>query len=129
MALSYSQRFYSKIKPYLTDDECHIWDGAKNIYGYGNFQGKLAHRIAWKLAISEIPAEQLVCHKCDNPSCVNPRHLFIGSHLDNARDKMRKGRHQADNNKIYPSMVRDEILLNQLKDQIKNRREQRKLKA
>lgn len=70
----------------------------RNPLGYGMFrlhQNKsmaLAHRAAWELAKGPIPDGMLVCHKCDNPTCVNIEHLFIGSHQDNAADKMSKGR-------------------------------------
>jgi hypothetical protein len=77
---------------------CWIWRLARHHTGYGHFklQGKSwrAHRISWMLANDRsIPVGQHVCHTCDNPSCVNPAHLFLGSDLDNAQDRDRKGRH------------------------------------
>ncbi len=75
---------------------CWIWSGAKDKHGYGrisNGRGSLlkAHRVAFKATFGD-PGELFVCHKCDNPSCVNPDHLFLGSQLDNVRDMDWKGR-------------------------------------
>jgi hypothetical protein len=88
-------RFYKKVNK---TDSCHEWTACKNPAGYGlfNFGGQgmavLAHRFAWEISNGDIPDGMLVCHKCDNPSCVNPEHLFIGSHKDNMRDCVNKGR-------------------------------------
>jgi hypothetical protein len=75
---------------------CWLWTGAIASNGYGRFKvdGKpvVASRFAWSMANGEIPTGMLVCHKCDTPSCVNPNHLFIGSHQDNMDDRERKGR-------------------------------------
>jgi hypothetical protein len=62
-----------------------------------SFRGKmwLAHRVAWTEANGEIPPGIQVLHGCDNPPCWNEQHLFLGTNLDNMRDKMRKGRHVA----------------------------------
>jgi HNH endonuclease len=77
--------------------DCWLWDGSLNMYGYGKIKvdGKVwgAHRISFILHIGEMPDGMLVCHKCDNPSCVNPKHLFLGSPRDNTIDSVRKNRH------------------------------------
>lgn len=83
---------------YLVNKEtgCHEWIAAKNKNGYGltAYKGKSiqAHRLAWTIKFGEIPSGMFVCHKCDNPSCCNPDHLFIGSAYDNCQDMISKGR-------------------------------------
>jgi hypothetical protein len=78
------------------ENDCHVWTAGKTAAGYGeiNFDGetKLAHRVAYELLVGPIPDGLLVCHRCDNPSCVNPKHFFLGSSDDNAKDMARKGR-------------------------------------
>jgi hypothetical protein len=75
---------------------CWLWLGATSPSGYGNiyaFGSSLrAHRASWVIFRGAIPAGMHVLHKCDTPSCVNPDHLFLGSHADNMADKVRKGR-------------------------------------
>ena len=79
-----------------TTGECWLWTGATNLQGYGklNVNGKLqqAHRIAWELENGPVPDGLLVLHRCDNPACVRPAHLFLGTHGDNYKDMDRKGR-------------------------------------
>ncbi len=78
---------------------CWIWQGTcNNIGGYGQIHLKKgvlirAHRYYYELYYGKIPKGKHICHKCDNPPCVNPNHLFIGTHTDNMRDKVLKGRH------------------------------------
>jgi hypothetical protein len=75
---------------------CWLWTAAWNPQGYGQFtmpkRPQLAHRMAWTFYKGEIPTGVHVLHKCDTPACVNPDHLFLGSHQDNMTDAYRKGR-------------------------------------
>ena len=75
---------------------CLEWNGARNARGYGTrrYLGKscLAHRVAWILAHGDIPEGMCVLHRCDNPPCCNPEHLFLGTQADNIADMHAKGR-------------------------------------
>lgn len=89
-------RFWQKVQGRGTD-RCWLWTASAQESGYGSFyfDGQLdrAHRVSWKLAHGSIPDGAMVLHHCDNPRCVNPSHLFLGTNTDNMRDMIRKGRH------------------------------------
>lgn len=79
-------------------ESCWEWGGSKTFTGYGRvwIDGKhvYAHRLAWELTNGEIPKGMHICHRCDNPPCCNPEHLFLGTDADNTTDKMQKGRYK-----------------------------------
>lgn len=90
------KRFWAKVHK---TPKCWVWNGASQRGGYGVisagfWKGKIiaAHRLSWILKNGMISSTEIVCHKCDNPKCVRPSHLFIGTHADNVKDKIAKGR-------------------------------------
>ncbi len=86
-------RFFKNVKKTST---CWLWTGATQAYGYGYFGFRgvcyLAHRVSCEMVHGEIPEGMQALHKCDNPPCVNPEHLYIGTPLDNALDRKNKER-------------------------------------
>lgn len=88
-------RFHGKYTP-EPNSGCWIWLNARDRKGYGHtyVNGKTvgAHRMSWFIHNGAIPDGMMVLHKCDNPSCVNPMHLFLGSGQDNVDDKVAKDR-------------------------------------
>lgn len=88
------ERFWAKVRK---TDTCWLWTGATSA-GYGQFKHSgvnatvSVHRLAYESLVALIPPGLHVCHRCDVPTCVNPAHLFIGTHRDNMRDSSSKGR-------------------------------------
>jgi hypothetical protein len=93
-----AERFWAKVA--RQPDGCWIWSGSFGSGGYGRYSYKAggarrtvgAHRFAWEQHFGTIPRGMHVCHHCDTPACVRPDHLFLGTPLINARDKISKGR-------------------------------------
>lgn len=89
-------KFWSRVR-FAGINDCWPWKlKPRDPFGYGGFhfnnRTQLSHRVAWQLANGEIPIGLCVLHRCDNPPCVNPAHLFLGTKTDNARDRNAKGR-------------------------------------
>jgi hypothetical protein len=95
-------RFFAKVnargptQPHMPTP-CHVWTAYRLPYGYGVFTisraTKLAHRVAWEIANGKpVSKGKLVLHHCDNPSCVRPDHLHIGSQVENMREMRARGR-------------------------------------
>jgi hypothetical protein len=94
------ERFWKKV---IKTNGCWLWIGSKSEHGYGKIGGRslgnkqwdspqIASRVSWEIHNGPIPAGLCVLHHCDNPSCTNPEHLWIGTRIDNNRDAQRKGR-------------------------------------
>lgn len=79
---------------------CHEWAGSRNPKGYGDAWDGVtmvkAHRLSYQTFVGEIPEGLFVLHRCDNPSCINPDHLFLGTHAENMADMRAKGRSVSD---------------------------------
>lgn len=91
---NFEERFWPKI---IKTDGCWLWVAWVNNHGYGQFfkdnRNQYAHRVSFELSNGPIPDGLLVLHKCDIPACVRPDHLFLGTHKENSRDMVKKGRH------------------------------------
>lgn len=106
-------RFWSKVDKVSSGTGCWLWTAATKEGRYGAFRipGKCerSHRVSWEISNGPIPEKMHVLHHCDVTLCVNPSHLFIGTHQDNMIDKTAKKRYKVPDNRKYPQRVIDEI--------------------
>ena len=90
------KRFWIKVDQSGGPDACWEWIGARHYKGYGLFSvnraKKKAHRVAFTIINGSIPSGMVICHQCDNASCCNPAHLFLGTQSDNIKDAVDKER-------------------------------------
>lgn len=91
------KQYWERVK--VIKGECWKWNSYKHSFGYGVITSRhkyfeFAHRISWEIHNGEIPNDYCVLHKCDNPECTNPDHLFLGAKKDNNDDMAKKGRGQ-----------------------------------
>lgn len=109
-------KFHSNIDRSGGEDACWEWIAGRQGDGYGTFgwgeRGiQLSHRIAYELAYGQFPRELKVLHKCDNPPCCNPKHLFLGTQLENIQDRQSKQRtaygYKIHTRKLTPESVID----------------------
>lgn len=105
------QKFWERIEK---SDGCWNWTAAKSKAGYGQIRSKgityYAHRLMWEELYGKIPKGYYICHHCDNPACVRPEHLFLGTSKDNHQDCMRKGRDNIGERNGWSKLTADEVL-------------------
>jgi hypothetical protein len=101
----------------VKSEGCWKWKGSKTPGGYGKISVRVegkpvtisAHRVSYELHIGQVPSSKSILHRCDNTECTNPKHLFLGTQLDNMKDKLAKGRGATvvciSNVKLTPSQV------------------------
>lgn len=124
--------FWSKVDK-RSDNECWPWLGAKS-NGYGYMGSKYwesgkncsAHKVSWIIHYGEIPESYsyhgiCVLHKCDNPICVNPKHLFLGTHFENMCDMVKKGRTPGLKGEKNPTAKLNDIKVIEIRKHLKNK--------
>lgn len=106
-AIPESERFWGKVLVAPNELSCWLWTGTRSRQGYGWFRRTRggwtqAHRLSWELSNRPIPEGMWILHHCDNPPCVRPSHLFIGTRQDNVDDREAKGRNRPKRGDSHP---------------------------
>lgn len=105
-----ADRFWSHVDTSGGMFACWPWTGFRGRPGYGQLGRNLrANRVAYELHNGPIPPDGVICHTCDNPSCVNPAHLFLGTQLDNIADATRKGRVRHGEGHYHAKLTADDV--------------------
>jgi hypothetical protein len=104
---------------------CWPWMGARFSSGYGRVRisrnhTRCAHRVAYELEHGAIPEGQMVCHRCDNPPCCNPQHLFAGTALDNVRDCIAKNRRACHQGSLHPGAKLNDLAVRAIRERYAN---------
>jgi len=92
---------------------CLLWDGPTTVYGYGviSYEKRLqpVHRVAWQITNGPIPNGLHVCHTCDVRNCIEPSHLWLGTHQDNVDDRVAKGRSKGNRDSGYMKLTDEQV--------------------
>lgn len=128
---SYNEELKNRLLNYklIDNNGCWIWKKCTNQQGYGIIRARrknlLAHRLSYELFKKENPGEKEVCHMCDIPICINPEHLFLGTHSENMKDALRKKRHPREENH-YNAKLNTEMVKS-IKNLLRNKLSLRKI--
>lgn len=127
-----TQQYWHHVVKGKQIDDCWTWDGFRRKTGYGVLYIKiktgywtrvLAHRFSYKLHFGPIPKGISCLHRCDNPQCSNPRHLFLGTQADNMRDMRLKGRNERMHGSSHPNAIISESAVREIRALYPYRRE------